>query len=94
MFTAVKLNGRSLAKIASHELLLPEEDRFTKFATYLFPEADKERTRLLAATIVFIVIFDGKKDRTPLCLSKLLKKNADSWEMHSEDKVRSTSLQT
>ncbi|KAK1713912.1 isoprenoid synthase domain-containing protein [Colletotrichum lupini] len=58
MFTAVKLNGRSLAKIASHELLLPEEDRFTKFATYLFPEADKERTRLLAATIVFIVIFD------------------------------------
>lgn len=41
--------------------MLPAEDRFTKFATYLFPEADEERTRLLAATIVFIVIFDGKQ---------------------------------
>lgn len=58
---AVRPNGLSLAKIARHELLLPEEDRFTKFATYLFPEADEERTRLLAATIVFIVIFDGKQ---------------------------------
>ncbi|KAF2127466.1 terpenoid synthase [Dothidotthia symphoricarpi CBS 119687] len=58
MFKAVRPNGRSLAKIAGHELQLPAEDRFTKFATYLFPEADKERTRLLAATIVFIVIFD------------------------------------
>ena len=58
---AVRPNGKSLAKIAQHELLLPEEDRFTKFATYLFPEADEERTRLLAATIVFIVIFDGKR---------------------------------
>lgn len=57
---AFRPNGKSLAKIAQHELLLPEEDRFTKFATYLFPEADEERTRLLAATIVFIVIFDGK----------------------------------
>jgi len=50
----------SLAHIASHELLTEEEDRFTKFATYLFPEADEQRTRLLAATIVYIVIFDGK----------------------------------
>lgn len=58
---AVRPNGKSLAKIAQHELMLPAEDRFTKFATYLFPEADEERTRLLAATIVFIVIFDGKR---------------------------------
>ena len=57
---AVRRNGVSLACIASHELLTEEEDRFTKFATYLFPEADEQRTRLLAATIVYIVIFDGK----------------------------------
>jgi len=55
---AVRKNGVSLARIAGHELLTEEEDRFTKFATYLFPEADEERTRLLAATIVYIVIFD------------------------------------
>ncbi|KAI9047118.1 hypothetical protein LZ554_009191 [Drepanopeziza brunnea f. sp. 'monogermtubi'] len=55
---AVRRNGVSLARIASHELLTKEEDRFTKFATYLFPEADEQRTRLLAATIVYIVIFD------------------------------------
>jgi len=57
---AIRRNGISLAHIASHELLTEEEDRFTKFATYLFPEADEQRTRLLAATIVYIVIFDGK----------------------------------
>lgn len=56
---AVRSNGVSLAKVASHELLAEEEDRFTKFATYLFPEADEKRTELLAATIVYIVIFDG-----------------------------------
>ncbi|KAF6800334.1 hypothetical protein CSOJ01_12220 [Colletotrichum sojae] len=44
-------NGVSLARIASHELLTEEEGRFTKFATYLFPEADEQRMRLLAATI-------------------------------------------
>ena len=57
---AVRRNGLSLSRIASHELLTEEEDRFTKFATYLFPEADEQRTRLLAATIVYIVVFDGK----------------------------------
>ncbi|EMR64669.1 putative sesquiterpene cyclase protein [Eutypa lata UCREL1] len=55
---AVRRNGLSLSRIASHELLTEEEDRFTKFATYLFPEADEQRTRLLAATIVYIVVFD------------------------------------
>lgn len=52
---AVKATGKSLGRIAARELLTVEEDRFTKFATYLFPEADEERMRLLAATIVYIV---------------------------------------
>jgi hypothetical protein len=56
---AVKANGKSLGSIAAHELNTVEEDRFTKFATYLFPEADEGRMRLLAASIVYIVIFDG-----------------------------------
>lgn len=56
---AVKANGKSLGSIAAHELNTVEEDRYTKFATYLFPEADEGRMRLLAASIVYIVIFDG-----------------------------------
>ncbi|KXH55563.1 hypothetical protein CSAL01_06766 [Colletotrichum salicis] len=43
MFTAVKLNGRGPVHQVCHVPVT---------------EADKERTRLLAATIVFIVIFD------------------------------------
>ncbi len=55
---AKKSNGASLAGIAAKELQIPEDDRFTKFAAYLFPQANEERMRLLAATIVFIIIFD------------------------------------
>ncbi|KJY00868.1 hypothetical protein TI39_contig309g00009 [Zymoseptoria brevis] len=55
---AVRSNGVSLAKVAARELEAKEEDRFTKFGIYLFPEADEKRMELLAATIVHIVIFD------------------------------------
>ena len=55
---AKKSNGASLAGIAAKELQIPEDERFTKFAAYLFPEASEERMRLLAATIVLIIIFD------------------------------------
>ena len=55
---AKKSNGASLAGIAAKELQIPEDERFTKFPAYLFPEANEERMRLLAATIVFIIIFD------------------------------------
>jgi hypothetical protein len=57
---AVRKNGVSLARIASQELLVEEDDRFAKFATYLFPEANEQRMRLLAAVIVYVIIFDGK----------------------------------
>jgi hypothetical protein len=56
----VRSNGTSLAKVAAHELQAKEEDRFTKFGIYLFPEADEKRMELLAATIVHIVVFDGE----------------------------------
>lgn len=58
---AVRKNGVSLARIASKELLVEADDRFAKFATYLFPEANKQRMRLLAAAIVYVIIFDGKQ---------------------------------
>ena len=53
-----KSNGSSLASLAAKELQIVEDDRFTKFAAYLFPEANEERMRLLAATIVFIIVYD------------------------------------
>ena len=58
---AVRKNGVSLARIASKELLVEADDRFAKFATYLFPEANEQRMRLLAAAIVYVIIFDGKQ---------------------------------
>lgn len=64
---AVKANGKSLGSIAAHELNTVEEDRFTKFAAYLFPEADEGRMRLLAASIVYIIIFDGMPQKS--CVS-------------------------
>lgn len=60
MGAAVRAHGgRSLAGVAAAELRRPEEDRFTKFATYLFPGADEARMRLVSAAIVFIIVFDG-----------------------------------
>ncbi|KAH7065118.1 isoprenoid synthase domain-containing protein [Macrophomina phaseolina] len=50
--------GKSLADVAAAELRRPAEDRFTKFATYLFPGADEARMRLVSAAIVFIIVFD------------------------------------
>ncbi|RMZ67712.1 sesquiterpene cyclase [Pyrenophora seminiperda CCB06] len=55
---AVRKNGVSLARIASKELLVEADDRFDKFTWYLFPEANEQRTRLLAAAIVYVIIFD------------------------------------
>lgn len=52
-------DGRSLADVAARHLRVAEEDRFTKFPTYLWPEADEERTKLLAMSMVLAVVFDG-----------------------------------
>lgn len=51
--------GLSLASIANKVLKLPEEDRFTRFSMYLFPQANSVRVKLLAETIVLIIVFDG-----------------------------------
>lgn len=52
-------DGRSLADVAARHLRVAEEDRFTKFPTYLWPEADEERIKLLAMSMVLAVVFDG-----------------------------------
>ena len=55
---AEKRNG-SVANIARKELQGFEES-WIKFALYMFPEADAEKVKLLAASMVYIFIFDGK----------------------------------
>lgn len=51
--------GRALAELARTELSGGPHDRYSRFTSYMFPEADVTRTALLAQVLVFIVIFDG-----------------------------------
>ncbi|EKD18897.1 uncharacterized protein L3040_008118 [Drepanopeziza brunnea f. sp. 'multigermtubi'] len=97
---AVRRNGVSLARIASHELLNKEEDRFTKFPTYIFPEADEQRTRLLAATVVYIIIFDDSwemhsEDKLGVVRDDFIKRLEGDIEdaEHAEDPKQTTMLQ-
>ncbi|GME27018.1 Terpenoid synthase [Neofusicoccum parvum] len=53
-----RADGKSLAGVAALHLRVAEADRFTKFPTYLFPEADEERAKLLGEAMVLAVVFD------------------------------------
>ncbi|KAF3396683.1 hypothetical protein DPV78_008181 [Talaromyces pinophilus] len=50
--------GKSISKIARNELDSNVQESWSKFPTYLFPEGDEQRTRLLAAVNVFVFVFD------------------------------------
>lgn len=52
-------SGHSIAEISREELRSNMEEGWAKFPTYLFTEADPQRTRLLAIVNVFIFVFDG-----------------------------------
>lgn len=54
------LNGTPLADIAIRQLRKPPMERFIVSTIYLFPYASKDRLRLIAASAVLIVFFDGK----------------------------------
>ncbi|CRG87145.1 hypothetical protein PISL3812_04160 [Talaromyces islandicus] len=51
-------SGLSISQIARKELLENLDEGWVKYPVYLFPESDRERTRLLAAINVFIFVFD------------------------------------
>ena len=59
--SAQNTNGRALANFARKELKTRSFDRYSRFTSYMFPDADEHRTALLAQAIVLIVIFDGKQ---------------------------------
>lgn len=54
-------SGKSLPEIARKELSINVADSWVRFPVYLFPDANEQRTKLLAAVNVFIFLFDGKR---------------------------------
>jgi hypothetical protein len=52
-------SGRRFAHFAKKELETGSFDRYSRFTTYMFPDANECRTALLAQIILLIVIFDG-----------------------------------
>lgn len=62
--TATKLlieGGRSYAEVAAKELPILN-DNWTRFSGYLWPAASEKRLKLLAETIVYVFIFDGRRN--------------------------------
>lgn len=51
--------GVTMAKLAQGELRPEFEHRFCKATSYMYPFADEERTKLLAASMVMMFLFDG-----------------------------------
>lgn len=60
--------GQTFAHFAKRELETRSFDRYSRFATYMFPDADERRSALLAQIILLIVLFDGKLFFFELCL--------------------------
>ncbi|KFY93583.1 hypothetical protein V500_03648 [Pseudogymnoascus sp. VKM F-4518 (FW-2643)] len=54
----ISKSGNSIAEISQKELASNFEEGWAKFPIYFFPEGDEQRTKLLAATNVFIFLFD------------------------------------
>ena len=55
----VVMNGITMAKLAQRELCSGVEHRFCKASMYMYPSASEERTRLLAASMVMMFLFDA-----------------------------------
>ena len=52
--------GHSAAEIPRKELRSNVDEGWAKFPSYMFPESDSQRTRLLAIVNVFLFVFDGE----------------------------------
>lgn len=57
--TTMKEGGRSFAAVAAKELPMIE-DNWARFSAYLWPAASGDRLKIIAETLVYIFIFDGK----------------------------------
>ena len=52
-------NARSMASLAQDQLEKGVLDSFCRYSIYLWPEADEERVKLIAQTVVLTFMFDG-----------------------------------
>jgi hypothetical protein len=86
----LKEGGRSYAKIAAKELPTLH-DNWTRFNAYSWPAASEKRMKLLAETLVYLFIFDGKWNRSRN-ITTLLTSGADAWEMNDESTVSRSKL--
>jgi hypothetical protein len=57
----VLTNGTTLATLVEKEIS-GLADSWLNFAIYMWPEADEERSKLIAAGLLLIFVFDGKFD--------------------------------
>ena len=85
-------NGLALADFAHRELQTRSYDRYSRFTTYMFPEANQARTALLAQIILFIVIFDGMCSTSSSSSSIMPEYSSspslDTWEEADGNNVR------
>jgi hypothetical protein len=88
----LKEGGRSYAEMAAKELPFLH-DNWTRFNAYLWPAASEKRLELIAETIVYIFIFDGKQNHLRY-VTALITSDADVWEMNGEKKVNDPELLT
>ena len=59
--TEIKVRkGITMSKLAQRELRPEFEHRFCKATSYMYSFADENRTKLLAASMVMLFLFDGK----------------------------------
>ncbi|KAL9007938.1 MAG: hypothetical protein Q9173_006887 [Seirophora scorigena] len=57
----------SLSSLAREQLKSEVIDTYSRFSVYMFPEADEERIRLVAQSVILIFIFDAPSESdTPL----------------------------
>ena len=65
-----KPNGLTFASTAKTEIPTVE-DGFAKFPLYMYPHADEQRLKLLAAVNVYVFVLDGKSETRPIdCSNK------------------------
>ena len=61
--------GVTMMKLAERELRPEFEHRFCKATSYMYPFADEEKTKLLAASMVMMFLFDGTVLNIPFSIS-------------------------
>ena len=69
---AMLTDGRSMSSWAEKVLSRKVSESVSRFAIYMFPDADKERMWLLGQLVILIFIFDGKLKASVSSSCKLL----------------------